>query len=118
MLHEHIEFFKGTMIEQQVNALAGCQFAPLMLCVDALLSATQAGLGPPLFQLFQNVFHDASVPAIQFPFNMEMSLLELRLMGNRPLENVAGLEEHRHCEAAKPCKQSMGLNWIASLRSQ
>jgi len=43
VLLEHVPFFKGVRIEQQFDAFASRQLALLVLAVDTLLAATEAG---------------------------------------------------------------------------
>jgi hypothetical protein len=42
MLDEHVELLEGARIEQQLDALARAQFAPLVLRLDTLLAAAEA----------------------------------------------------------------------------
>jgi hypothetical protein len=57
VLLEHVPFFEGIRVEQQFDALAGRQLAFLVLAVDTLLAATQAGRFALLFQLVDDVVH-------------------------------------------------------------
>jgi hypothetical protein len=57
MLHEHVEFLKGAMIEQDFDPLAGRQLAFGMLRRDALFAATEAGDGAAVFKLIKNMLH-------------------------------------------------------------
>ena len=43
VLLEHVPLFESTGVEQQLDALAGCQLALLVLCVDAPLTAAKPG---------------------------------------------------------------------------
>ena len=55
VLLEHIPFFKGTRIEQQLDALARGQLAFGVLAVDALLATAEAGQFTLFFQLADDV---------------------------------------------------------------
>ena len=57
VLHEHVPFFKGAVVQQQLNALAGSQLALFVLGVDALLAPAQAGKFALFLQLVQDVLH-------------------------------------------------------------
>ncbi len=57
MLDEHVPFFEGTRIEQQLDALTGSQLALGMLGVDALLATTEAGRRALVVQLANDVMH-------------------------------------------------------------
>ena len=61
MLDEHVKLFERAMIHQQFNPLASRQLAARVLRIDAHLSTTKAGLGTPIVELFENVFHGPSV---------------------------------------------------------
>jgi hypothetical protein len=43
---EHVEFFKRSFIEQQINSFPGGHNTFGMLLIDSILTATQSGLGP------------------------------------------------------------------------
>jgi hypothetical protein len=43
VLLEHVPFFEGIRIEQQLDAFAGRQLALLVLAVDTLLATAEAG---------------------------------------------------------------------------
>ena len=57
MLHKHIEFFKRTMVEQQLDALACRQFSLEMLRLNALFATTKTGLRTASFEFFKDIFH-------------------------------------------------------------
>ena len=57
VLHEHVPFFKGAVVQQQLNALAGGELALFVLGVDALLAPAQAGKFALFLQLVQDVLH-------------------------------------------------------------
>ncbi len=57
VLDEHVEFLERALVEQEFDALAGGQFAALVLCLNARLAATEAGLLAPLFEFVEDVFH-------------------------------------------------------------
>ena len=44
MLHEHIQFYEGTLIKEHLNALAGCHLALRVLLLDAGLTASETDL--------------------------------------------------------------------------
>ena len=67
MLHKHIEFFKRSMIEKQINTLARSQLATCMLRIDATLPAAEPGFRPSLFQRFIDIFHG---PILNFSLAM------------------------------------------------
>ena len=58
MLDEGVELLEGVLVHQELDALAGGQLAALVLRVDARLPAAEAGFGPALLQLFDDVLHD------------------------------------------------------------
>ena len=43
MLHEHIEFLKTALVQQQIKSFSGCELAFGVLGIDPLLSATNSG---------------------------------------------------------------------------
>jgi hypothetical protein len=43
---EHVEFFKRSFIEQQINSFPGGHNPFGMLLINSILTATQSGLGP------------------------------------------------------------------------
>ena len=45
------------MIHQQLDPLPRRQLAARVLGINAGLTATKAGLGAPIIELFENVFH-------------------------------------------------------------
>ena len=55
--HEHVEFFKAALVQQQVDPFARCQLATAMLRVDALLPAAKPSGVAPRFEFAQNVLH-------------------------------------------------------------
>jgi hypothetical protein len=57
VLDEHVELLERTLVEQQLDALAGRQLAALVLRLDARHAATQAGLLAALFQPVEDVLH-------------------------------------------------------------
>jgi hypothetical protein len=59
MLHEHVEFLERAVIEKHFDALAGGEFSALVLGVDSILAAAEAGAFAALFESFENVFHEA-----------------------------------------------------------
>ena len=60
MLHEHVEFLEGAMIEQEIDPLARRQIAALVLGVDTRLPTAEAGDRAAFFQRFQDMFHGRS----------------------------------------------------------
>ena len=59
MLDEHIKFFKGAIIKQEIDPLSRREFPARVLRCYPLCAATQPCLGTTVFQAFQNVFHRA-----------------------------------------------------------
>ena len=57
VLHEHVVFLEGIMVEQKLDALARGQLAALVLRVDARLPAAQPGVLAAQFEGFEDVFH-------------------------------------------------------------
>ncbi len=57
MLHEHVEFLERALVEQELDALAGGQLAALVLCLNARLTAAEAGVLTPLFEFVEDIFH-------------------------------------------------------------
>ena len=57
VLHEHVEFLEGIMVEQQFDAFARRQLAAAMLRVDAPLTAAHPGAFATFFEAFENMFH-------------------------------------------------------------
>jgi hypothetical protein len=57
MLHEHVEFLEGIMVEEEVEAFARRQLAALVLRVDSPLTAAHAGAFATFFQDFEDMFH-------------------------------------------------------------
>ena len=57
MLLEHVPFFEGVRVEQQLDAFAGGQLALVVLAVDALLATAEAGHFALFFQLADDVVH-------------------------------------------------------------
>jgi hypothetical protein len=57
VLHEHVPFLEGAVVQQQLDALARGELALLVLRVDALLAATQAGQLALFLQLVEDVLH-------------------------------------------------------------
>ncbi len=69
MLHEHVELFERPVVEQEFDALARGELAALVLGLEPLLTATEAGLGATLLQLLENVLHGPEEPPCgQFVF--------------------------------------------------
>jgi hypothetical protein len=60
VLDEHVPFLERAVVQQQLDALARRQLAFLVLGVDALLSAAQAGQLALFLQLVQDVLHGSS----------------------------------------------------------
>ena len=58
---KHVPFLERALVEQQLDALAGTELALLVLQIDALLSATEAGQFALGFQLFKYVVHGVSL---------------------------------------------------------
>jgi hypothetical protein len=59
---EHVEFFEGAFIQQQVDAFARGQLALGVLRVDAALASAHAGRVATCFKLLQNIFHRRNPP--------------------------------------------------------
>ena len=57
VLLEHVPFFEGLRVEQQLDAFAGGQLALLVLAVDTLLATAEAGQFALFFQLADDVVH-------------------------------------------------------------
>ena len=57
MLHEHVEFLERAMVEQKLDTFARGELAALVLGVDTLLAAAEAGAFAPFVKGFDNVFH-------------------------------------------------------------
>jgi hypothetical protein len=57
VLLEHVPLFERATIEQQLDALAGSQFALAVLAVDALLATTQTGRRALFCKLANDVVH-------------------------------------------------------------
>ena len=62
VLDEHVELLERALVEQEFDALARGQFAALVLGLDALFAAAQAGLAAPLFEFVEDVFHTSALP--------------------------------------------------------
>ena len=58
MLDEHVELLERTLVHQELEAFARSQFAALVLRVDARVAAAFARPPAPLFELFEDIFHD------------------------------------------------------------
>src|SRR5262245_26661617 len=63
VLNEHVELFERSLVEQQLNALAGGQLAALVLSLDARLAPAKAGLFTPFLEPVEDVFHFYFGPA-------------------------------------------------------
>ena len=59
VLDEHVPFLERIGVEQQLDALARGELALGVLGVDALLAAAEPGAGALLFELFDDVVHEA-----------------------------------------------------------
>jgi hypothetical protein len=57
VLDEHVEFFKGILVEQERDPLPRRQFSLGVLRRNALLSAASPRLSTTTFQLIENVLH-------------------------------------------------------------
>jgi hypothetical protein len=57
VLLEHVPLFERATVEQQLDALAGSQFALAVLVVDALLATTQTGRRALFCKLANDVVH-------------------------------------------------------------
>ena len=57
VLLEHVPFLEGVRVEQQLDTFAGGQLALLVLTVDTLLAAAEAGQFTLFFQLADDVDH-------------------------------------------------------------
>jgi hypothetical protein len=57
VLDKHVNLLERTLIEEQIEAFAGCQLALTVLRVDSALTATESGSGSSLFKLFDNLLH-------------------------------------------------------------
>ena len=60
VLDEHVPFLEAATVEQHLDALTCGQLALLVLGVDTLLAAAQAGRSTLLFELFKDFFHHKS----------------------------------------------------------
>jgi hypothetical protein len=57
MLHEHVEFLEGGIVEQQFDALARGELAAGVLGVDALLASAKTSFAAAAFQFGEHGFH-------------------------------------------------------------
>src|SRR5947209_5968069 len=57
MLDEHVELFEGSMVEQELDALARRQLTARMLCVDTRLAAARTRVGASLIEIVENMLH-------------------------------------------------------------
>ena len=71
VLDEHVELLERALVEQEFDALARGQLAALVLGVDALFAAAEAGLAPPLLQSVEDVFHVACPALAGYPADHE-----------------------------------------------
>src|SRR5262249_28404309 len=60
VLDEHVELLERALVEQKLDALAGGQFAPGMLRLDALFAAAKLGARAPFLEGVQDVLHRPS----------------------------------------------------------
>src|SRR5262249_41370324 len=59
MFDEHVEFLEGTLVEDELDAFAGGQLAPLVLGLDARLAAAETGFLTALLKSVEDVLHSA-----------------------------------------------------------
>ena len=85
MLHEHVEFLEGAMIEQQIDPLARRQLAALVLSVDARLPTAEAGDRAAFFQRFEDVFHGGSFRSFVDSMGRRVGKPDLRRRETRSL---------------------------------
>src|SRR6185312_622578 len=71
VLDEHVELLERALVEQELDALAGGQFAAGMLRLDALLAAAKLGARAPFLEGVQDVLHRLSAR----PFSRFQSVL-------------------------------------------
>ncbi len=64
VLDEHVELLERALVHEEFEALAGGQFAALVLGLDARLAAAFTGALPALFEPFENVFHIRRYPPV------------------------------------------------------
>ena len=64
VLDEHVELLEGALVEQKLDALARRELALGMLGGHAAFATAGARLGTLALELFENVLHDALVPAV------------------------------------------------------
>ena len=57
VLDEHVEFLERSLVEQQLDALAGGQLAAGVLRLDALLAAAELRTGTTVFKGVQDILH-------------------------------------------------------------
>ena len=57
MLDEHVELLERSVIEEQLEALAGRELAALVLGIDALDASAKAGVGAAAFEFGDDFFH-------------------------------------------------------------
>jgi hypothetical protein len=66
MFDEHVELLEGSLVEEEVDALARGQLATLVLSLDTRLAAAKAGDAAAAFQFFENFLHAISLTACVF----------------------------------------------------
>src|SRR6185437_6738404 len=57
VLDEHVELLERALVEQELDPLAGRQFAAGMLRIDALYAAAKLGARAPFLEGVQDVLH-------------------------------------------------------------
>ena len=57
MLDEHVELLERSIVEEELEALAGGELAALVLGFDALDTSAKAGLGAAAFEFGDDFFH-------------------------------------------------------------
>jgi hypothetical protein len=61
MLHEHPQFLKTPRVHQQINSLAGCQFAFGVLSRESFLPSPLMGLCAQIIEAFSVLLHGANL---------------------------------------------------------
>jgi hypothetical protein len=76
---EHVPFFEGATVEQELDALAGGQFALAVLVIDAFLATTQTRRRTLFCKLANNVVHKVYSLTVGSITTTQTSELRLRV---------------------------------------
>ena len=112
VLDEHVEFFEGAFVEEDLDALARRQLALGMLRIDACLAATGPGDLAPALQLDQNFLHETLFPARPpRPVALQSGLCKSGREGRAYQAPVFFIEAHGSCGGSglPSCSNSMEM---------